>query len=117
MPTAPRAVSCLVPRLTTSILVLLVLLLGPMVLSSQAATQKVLYAFTGGTDGREPYAGVVFDKAGNLYGTAQFGGASGHGTVFRLTRSLSRWTFHLVYTFTGGTDGSVPIGGVVIDDA
>jgi len=78
----------------------------------------VLYAFTGGADGSQPYAGVVFDKAGNLYGTAQFGGAFGGGTVFQLSLSLSgRWTFHLIYTFTGGADGYIPIGGVVLDDA
>lgn len=39
-----------------------------------AATQKVLYTFTGGADGAEPYAGLIFDPAGNLYGVTQNGG-------------------------------------------
>jgi len=117
MPTAPRAVCALVLRLATPVLVLLVLLFSPLVLRAQP-TEKVLYAFTGGADGSQPYAGVVFDKAGNLYGTAQFGGAFGGGTVFQLSPSLSgRWTFHLIYTFTGGADGYTPIGGLVLDDA
>jgi uncharacterized repeat protein (TIGR03803 family) len=116
MPTAPRAVSALVLSLATSLLVLLVALFCPVALSAQA-TEKVVYAFTGGADGSQPYAGVVFDKAGNLYGTAQAGGAFGAGTVFQLSPSPGSWTFHLLYTFTGGADGVEPIGGVVLDDA
>jgi uncharacterized repeat protein (TIGR03803 family) len=44
----------------------------------------VLYNFTGGADGSGPEAALFRDKAGNLYGTTQFGGASGHGVVFEL---------------------------------
>ena len=116
MATAPRAVSALVLCLATSLLALLVALFCPVALSAQA-TEKVIYAFTGGADGSQPYAGVVFDKAGNLYGTAQAGGAFGAGTVFQLSPSPGGWTFHLLYTFTGGADGVEPIGGVVLDDA
>src|SRR5208282_4835037 len=51
--------------------------------SGLAGTAKVLYTFTGGLDGGQPYqAGVVFDQAGNLYGVTQYGGAYGQGTVF-----------------------------------
>ena len=43
---------------------------------------KSLYAFKGGTDGSNPYAGIVFDAAGNIYGTTVTGGKSNLGTVF-----------------------------------
>ena len=80
-------------------------------------TEKVLYSFTGGDDGDQPYAGVIFDGAGNLYGTTQLGGAHGVGVVFKLTPSQNGWTETVLYTFTGGTDGRVPLGGVVFDEA
>jgi uncharacterized repeat protein (TIGR03803 family) len=47
--------------------------------------ETVLYAFTGGTDGGTPYASLVRDSKGNLYGTTYYGGAFGLGTVFKLT--------------------------------
>ena len=67
-----------------------------------------LYSFTGGTDGNNPYAGVVFDAAGNIYGTTFVGGTSGYGNVFKLTRSGSTWTKNAIYSFTGGSDGANP---------
>ena len=49
--------------------------------------ETVLHSFTGVADGGNPYAGVIFDSAGNLYGTAEFGGEdSGGGVVFELIR-------------------------------
>ena len=47
--------------------------------------ERVLYSFTGGTDGGLPYAGLTMDGAGTLYGTASQGGSSGAGVVFRIT--------------------------------
>jgi uncharacterized repeat protein (TIGR03803 family) len=47
-------------------------------------TETILYSFTGGTDGSQPYAGVTLNN-GSLYGTTVFDGASGYGTVFELT--------------------------------
>lgn len=85
--------------------------------SGHAATQKVLYAFTGGLDGNSPYAGVIFDPAGNLYGVTQFGGLYGQGTVFQLTPSGGAWSETVLYNFTGGSDGDQPIGGLAIDEA
>ncbi len=78
-------------------------------------TESVLYNFTGGTDGGNPFAGVIFDQAGNLYGTTYHGGA-GYGTVFELTPNQDGgWTENVLYSFTGGSDGNEPVGGVIFD--
>jgi len=45
----------------------------------------VLHSFIGGTDGEYPYGGLIMDTKGHLYGTANGGGVSGDGSVFRLT--------------------------------
>ena len=81
-----------------------------------AGTQKVLYTFTGGLDGGQPMAGVIFDRAGNLYGVTQYGGAYNQGTVFELTPSPDgTWTETVLYSFTGGSDGGIPQGGLATD--
>jgi uncharacterized repeat protein (TIGR03803 family) len=82
-----------------------------------ASTEKVLHAFSGGSDGSEPYGGVVFDQAGNLYGTTQFGGTHAQGNVFRLTHTTLGWRETVLHSFAGGSDGAVPIGGVILDGA
>jgi uncharacterized repeat protein (TIGR03803 family) len=49
-------------------------------------TEKVLYSFTGGSDGADPFAGLIADSNGNLYGTAEIGGGlGGNGVVFKLS--------------------------------
>jgi uncharacterized repeat protein (TIGR03803 family) len=47
--------------------------------------ETVLYAFTGGSDGSVPEAGVIRDAAGNLFGTTVSGGAAGAGVVYKVT--------------------------------
>ena len=70
------------------------------------------------TDGAYPYAGMIFDNAYNLYGTTQQGGTDlGGGTVFQLTRSGNGWTQTVLHSFLGGSDGSNPVGPLVIDPA
>lgn len=54
---------------------------------SRGARYTVLYRFRGGSDGGNPQANLVFDRAGNLYGTTFGGGAHGYGTVFKITPS------------------------------
>lgn len=73
-----------------------------------------LYAFTGGADGGLPYAGLVQDAAGNLYGTTLLGGAYGGGVVFKLSRSGEETVLH---DFAGGNDGWMPSTGLVRDAA
>jgi uncharacterized repeat protein (TIGR03803 family) len=81
-------------------------------------TELPLYAFSGSPDGAVPYAGLIFDNAGNLYGTTTAGGTSGRGTVFELSpNGGGGWTEQVLYSFTGGSDGSFPTGGLTFDPA
>lgn len=79
----------------------------------------VLYNFTGGADGGEPYKGVSLDARGNLYGTAVTGGSGscegGCGVAYKLTKSGSTWTQSVIHAFTGGADGSGPGARVAVD--
>jgi uncharacterized repeat protein (TIGR03803 family) len=78
-------------------------------------TETVLYTFTGGDDGGNPYAGLVRDKAGNLYGTATAGGSADHGTVYKLTSTTSGWQQTVIHSFSGSSDGNAPYAPVVFD--
>ena len=82
-------------------------------------TEKVLYSFNGnGSDGFAPYSGLVFDAAGNLYGTAYYGGAYSSGTVFELTpQAGGTWTEQVLHSFGNGTDASAPFSGLTFDTA
>ena len=77
-------------------------------------TESVLYSFASGSDGATPSAKVVFDSAGNLYGTTSTGGTGSVGTVFELSPSGSGWTETVLHSFSG-TDGSTPLGELVLD--
>jgi uncharacterized repeat protein (TIGR03803 family) len=81
-------------------------------------TRTVLHYF-GGKDGCEPYARLVFDTAGNLYGTTSCGGANGGGTVFELSPGAGgKWTEKVLYSFsTAGKDGHLPYAGLIFDTA
>jgi uncharacterized repeat protein (TIGR03803 family) len=82
--------------------------------------ETVIHSFSG-SDGFSPeYGGLIFDAAGNIYGTAAGGGIgcrSGCGLVYKLTKSCSSWTENVLYFFTGGSDGETPYGGVAFDRA
>lgn len=72
--------------------------------------EHILYRFHG-ADGALPYAGLVADAAGGLYGTTAQGGAHGYGAVFKLTpKSSNKYVENLLYSFGGyGTpDGNYP---------
>ncbi|MGA2906032.1 MAG: choice-of-anchor tandem repeat GloVer-containing protein [Candidatus Korobacteraceae bacterium] len=79
--------------------------------------ESVLYRFQGTNDGANPYAGVTFDTAGNIYGTTQAGGTSGVGTVYELTPSASGWTETILHNFSDGRDGGEPYGGLIFDQS
>lgn len=80
--------------------------------------EAVLYSFTGGADGGYPYAGVVADAGGNLYGTTPEGGvlesycARGCGVVYKITPSGQET---VLYGFPGGAAGQAPQAGLIMD--
>jgi len=79
---------------------------------------NTIYEFKGGTDGNWPTAGPVSDAAGNLYGTTREGGAFDAGTVYELTpASGGTWTESILYSFTGGADGSTPVAELIFDSS
>jgi uncharacterized repeat protein (TIGR03803 family) len=81
-----------------------------------ASTEKVLFDFTNSADGSDPLAGLIFDKAGNLFGTTIYGGADNSGTVFELSPSANGWQETILHSFRrGGKDGSVPYASLVMD--
>jgi uncharacterized repeat protein (TIGR03803 family) len=86
-------------------------------------TETILYNFcsqSNCTDGHRPLGGLIRDAAGNLYGTTLFGGGTHNcnsgdcGVVFKLDTTGKETVLH---TFTGGTDGAWPEGGLVMDAA
>jgi uncharacterized repeat protein (TIGR03803 family) len=86
--------------------------------------KTVLYSFNDGLGGGSPSSGVIFDSAGNLYGTTYDGGSfacpqSGCGVVYRLEPESGGWKFGVVYTFNGvnGSRGAQPSGGLTMDSA
>jgi len=91
--------------------------LGTVFKVDTAGNFTVLHFFTG-SDGCGPSGGVIMDAAGNLYGTAGGCGAFGQGAVFKLD-PLGNAT--VLYSFkggnTGGSDGSGPTGGLIMDAA
>jgi hypothetical protein len=87
-----------------------------MIPASAEWNEKVLYSFQGGANGSVPAGGVVFDKAGNLYGVTF------DGVVFQLKPPVQKgraWAENMLYVFQGVSkgDGSTPSGGLVIDSA
>jgi len=75
--------------------------------ASQADTgvkETVLWTFSGSPDGDSPYAAVIADERGALYGTTGYGGSLGNGTVFKLTPPIvfqTGWKEDVLYSFLG----------------
>ncbi len=82
-------------------------------------SESVVHAFQGSpNDGDQPLFGnLMFDAAGNLYGTTSYGGSGSFGTVYKLTPSNGGWTESILYNFAVGYSGQQPQAGVVMDQA
>jgi uncharacterized repeat protein (TIGR03803 family) len=84
--------------------------------------ETIIHSFDG-TDGFEPQGDLIFDQAGNIYGTTLYGGSSecangglaGCGTVYELTPTGGGWTETVLYAPQGSSAGDSPVGGVVFD--
>ena len=79
-------------------------------------TETVLHTFSGGNDGENPMAGLIFDTSGNLYGTA-LGGAIHGGVIFRLKPPGygNSWPFTVLYNLKGFPDGDHPTARLTFD--
>ncbi len=83
-----------------------------------AQTERILHSFnTGGQDGFNPWAGLIGDASGNLYGTTTSGGASGGGTAFELSpKAGGGYTEKILHSFSNnGVDGYSPLAGLIMD--
>ncbi len=104
-------------RLAVATITLIVI---PMlaIAAEAAGAEKVLYEFTGGTDGDSPRHSLIFDASGALYGTTFDGGTYGAGTVYTLIpNSDGSWTENVLYSFSGGADGGYPDWGSLTFDS
>ncbi|MGA2370763.1 MAG: choice-of-anchor tandem repeat GloVer-containing protein [Candidatus Korobacteraceae bacterium] len=96
------------------VLLLAVVFAGPW---SQAQTNISVHYFRNTPDGWQPWGGLAMDRAGNLYGTTQYGGTSGYGLVFKLSKKGSNWLITPLYSFPNpahGNDGAVPMARLTI---
>src|SRR5208283_1131142 len=80
-------------------------------------TESIIHAFSESGDGQQPWAGVIFDQGGSLYGTTAQGGAYRYGTAYQLVPSGSGFAERLLYSFQGTNDGGIPYGGLISDPA
>jgi uncharacterized repeat protein (TIGR03803 family) len=82
-----------------------------------ASTATTLVTFNS-ADGQDPYAGLIADTAGDLFGTTQGGGANGDGTVFEIVKTNGTYasTPTTLATFNG-SDGAYPKNGLIFDAA
>lgn len=84
-------------------------------------SESIIYSFQGGSDGTLPYAGLVMDASGNLYGAASNGGSENNGAVFELSPPSvigGSWTFSTLFNFpSASTQGEVPVGTLIFDHA
>jgi uncharacterized repeat protein (TIGR03803 family) len=83
--------------------------------------ESVLHKFTGGANGEDPLAGLIFDAAGNLYGTTFYASSQCPpicGVVFRLApHPDGTWTESVLHKFDGGAEGGGPNGRLIFDAA
>jgi uncharacterized repeat protein (TIGR03803 family) len=80
--------------------------------------ETLIYSFQGGPDGSQPYAGLTMDSAGNLFGTTNYGGSVGVGTVYELSPAGGgSWTEAVLHSFGASGDGDYTWAEVTFDQA
>ena len=79
--------------------------------AARAATETIIHNFGSFPRGANPYAPLVHDASGDLYGTTFQGGQANVGVVFKLTKSGQT----VLHSFAGGADGAYPYAGVKLD--
>jgi uncharacterized repeat protein (TIGR03803 family) len=84
---------------------------------TSSGVESVLWNFGGTGDGSTPYAKLYRDSSGNLYGTTDYGGIYGEGTVFELSKSAGVWVELRLYSFGGTGDGAYPLAGLIADSS
>ena len=73
--------------------------------SGSGWTEQVLYRFQGSPDGQRPYAGLLLDPSGNLFGATYEGGNAGGGTIFELSRAGGSWNYSVLFNLSGSENG------------
>lgn len=79
-------------------------------------SENILFNFISGSDGCNPYSGVIFDSAGNLYGNTLLSGDGTGGTVYQLTHLEGNWVENILADGSQGT-GSYPYGTLIMDQS
>src|SRR5215475_4119767 len=111
-------------RLSRIVAITLVTLASLASAAYAASRERVLHVFKG-KPGKYPTSSLVFDAAGNLYGTTSEGGTQtcsdyglpGCGIVFKLTPTSKGWKYSILYRFKGRADGAYPNGSLILDAA
>ncbi len=108
------------PKVFTQLCLLAAVVAWSSTALAQGAQTPIYYFGNDASGGVNPWSKIIFDRNNNLYGTTPWGGVgcngSGCGTVYELTpQSAGTWALTNYYDFTGGTDGSAPIAGVILD--
>jgi uncharacterized repeat protein (TIGR03803 family) len=81
-------------------------------------TYHILHRFASyPTDGQTPYGSLVMDASGNFYGTTEFGGDKGNGTVFKFSFTGGHWKKTVLYDFPNHAEGWGPESSLVFDKA
>jgi uncharacterized repeat protein (TIGR03803 family) len=102
------------PRRRFQVKLALSLLALTLLVTAASAQTFSVFSTINFTDGSGPNGGLILDSAGNFYGTTQFGGSSNRGVIFKLSPTGQET---VLYTFTGSTDGGIPIGRLIRDHA
>jgi uncharacterized repeat protein (TIGR03803 family) len=88
--------------------------MGVLFKVSKSGKQTVLYSFAGKPDAANPGSDLLLDTAGNIYGASYYGGVSGFGAIFKVTKSGKE---KVLYSFGAAPDGNYPGSGLIQDDA